>query len=760
MSRTATLLVAPLAALVAALSVPAASGQAVVRVENPTDAVRQGEVVSVRWDALARRTPGLAPDRVRAVDADGAEIPTQAVDADGDGTPDDLLLWVGLWPGQSRDLRVEARPSTSTAPRATALHDERRDDVAWENDRVAFRTYGAGLSALEPLVSSGIDVWTKRTPDLVAADWYAEGDYHTDHGRGADFFSVGPTLGAGGTAVWDGAQLWPAPNFSGYRILADGPLRAVLETTHGPWAAGEETVTETRRITIDAGRPGFRLESRIVADDSEALRVATGVVDRADAVASIGETEGWAWTSTWGPVDPKKGGHGDLGIAVLTGADRLADRVGADGHQLLVVGPPKNGPVVTHVVSAWTASGAVDGPEDWWALIEAEADRLARPLRVSVVADPLDARAALDAAAARLRPFLGRPAVEGQIPRSLEADGAPDTSPAKEWTSGFYPGTLWELYDYTQDRAFADAARQWTAVVEPEKTNGGTHDMGFKIYPSAGAALRLTGDDRYRDVVVEAADTLMTRFDPTVGAIKSWDWGSWRFPVIIDNMMNLELLYAATDLTGDPRYAEVATQHARTTLAHLFRDDASSFHVVQFDDATGEVLQRGTWQGYNDASSWSRGQGWALYGFTMAARESGEPEFLAQAQRVADFVLDHPRQPGDGVPVWDYDAPTMPDEPRDASAAAVIASALYELAGMVPEERDRYVSAADRILASLSQDYLAPAGLGEPFILDHSTGSVPGASEVDVPLVYADYYYVEALLRRLHLDDRPALGSR
>ena len=315
---------------------------------------------------------------------------------------------------------------------------------------------------------------------------------------------------------------------------------------------------------------------------------------------------------------------------------------------------------MTHVVSAWTASGDVDGPDDWWALVQTEADRLARPLRVSVVADPLDARAALDAAAARLRPFLGRPAVEGQIPRSLEADGALDASPAKEWTSGFYPGTLWQLYDATGDAAFADAARQWTALVEPEARNAGTHDTGFKVYSSAGAGLRLTGDDAYRRVVVEAADTLLTRFDPTVGAIKSWDWGTWRFPVIIDNMMNLELLYAASRITGDSRYADAATRHAKTTLAHHFRDDASSFHVVQFDDQTGEVLERGTWQGYSDASSWSRGQAWALYGFTMAFRESGEPEFLAQAQRVADFVLGHPRQPGDGVPYWDFDAPGDP----------------------------------------------------------------------------------------------------
>ncbi|MEM1116600.1 MAG: DUF4861 family protein [Bacteroidota bacterium] len=750
--------------LLGGLAVPAASAQtATVRVENPTSAVRPDEVVSVRWDVLERRIPSLAPDRVRALDSDGAEVPTQVLDADGDGTPDALLLRVRLWPEQVRTYTVDAASGTPVASRAGARHDARRDDVAWENDRIAFRTYGTGLWELEDLVSSGFDVWTKRTSDLVLDRWYDGGDYHTDRGEGADFYSVGASLGAGATALWNGTALQRAPNASGHRILADGPLRAVIETTHGPWTTESGmAMTETRRITVDAGRPGFRLESTFASDDPEALLVATGVVDRAGLTASAGETAGWTWLSTWGPVDPSKGGHGRLGAAVLTRADRVRDETRTDGHHLLIVQPPRAGTTVSHVLTGWSASP--NGPEhadDFLALVRAEADRLAHPLRVRVEAPPLDARAALDAAADRLRPFLSRPAVDGEIPRSLEPDGSADASPASEWTSGFYPGTLWLLYEHTGDDAFAEAARRWTAVVEPEKENGGTHDMGFKVYTSAGNALRLTGEASYRDVVIEAAETLLTRFDPEVGAIKSWDWGRWRFPVIIDNMMNLELLYAASELTGDDRFAEAATQHARTTLAHHFREDASSVHVVEFDEATGARLARKTWQGVSDASAWSRGQAWALYGYTMAYRESGEADFLAQAQRVAELILEHPRRPGDGVPYWDYDAPAIPDEPRDASAAAVIASALVELAGLVPDERDRYLAEADRILAALAQDYLVADDLDEPFLLDHSVGSVPGGFEVDVPLTYADTYYAEALLRRQRLaDDRPALGSR
>ena len=758
MSRTLLLVLLGGALATPARAQPAGAQTTTVTVENPTDRARADEVVSVRWDTLQRRVAGLAPDRVRATDADGAEVPTQAFDADGDGVTDALLMLVSLWPHQSRAYTIEAAAARPAEPRTAARHDARRDDVAWENDRIAFRTYGDGLWQLEDLVSSGFDVWTKRTSDLVLDRWYEDGDYHTDTGEGADFYSVGRSLGAGATAVWADGELSRAPNAASHRLLADGPLRAVVETTHGPWTVGDDELTETRRITIDAGRPLFRLETTVSGLDGRPL--ATGVVDRAGLVASTGETMGWTWLSTWGPVDASKGGHGELGAAVLAPTDNVADGRHAFGHHLLVLDPPAASPTVTYVASAWTAAGDVADVEAWWALVGDEAERLAAPLRVGVELAPLDADAALDAAAARLRPFLDRPAREGEIPRSLEPDGSLDPSPAREWTSGFYPGTLWLLYEHTGDAAFAEAARAWTAVVEPEKRNGGTHDMGFKVYTSAGAGLRLTGDAHYRDVVVEAADTLLTRFDPDVGAIKSWDWGSWRYPVIIDNMMNLELLYAASRLTGDARYAEVATQHARTTLAHHFRDDASSYHVVQFDDATGAVVARGTHQGYSDDSAWSRGQAWALYGFTMAYRESRQPEFLAQAERVADFVLDHPRRPGDGVPYWDYDAPAIPDEPRDASAAAVIASSLVELAGFVPEQRDRYLAAADQILAALSQDYLVDDRLGEPFLLDHSVGSVPGAFEVDVPLSYADTYYVEALMRRQQLDARSPLGSR
>ncbi len=730
-----------------------AAAQSGVRliVENPVAADRADEVVSVPWRALADRLPELASERVRVVGfGSGEELPVQALDADGDGSVDSLLFLASFRASETRLFYVQAvAPEHSFPSRAHVAHDARRDDVAWENDRVAFRTYGKGLAALEPLVSSGIDVWLKRTPDLVVDRWYADGHYHEDTGEGADFFSVGPTLGAGGTAVFRNGELLPAPNFSGYRLLADGPLRAMVELRYAPRDVDGLQVAETRRITIDAGSPVYRQETVFSAPGVESVPFAAGLVSRDGLVWSTRTEEGWTWLSGWGPV--ANNGHGDLGTAILLPENLVLGIAEPEGHAVLHGNAPA-GKAVTHYVGAgWTSAGVRDA-EAWWSELNARARRLAHPLRVRIADAPLDASRALGRATGDLRPFLDDSVDADRIPRSVE-NGVLRAGPSTEWTSGFYPGMLWYLYEFTGDPAYADAARRWTALVEPEKRNAGTHDMGFKVYNSFGNGLRLTNDPHYRDVVLESARTLMTRFDPTVGAIRSWDWGKWEFPVIIDNMMNLELLFAATRLTGDSTFYDAAVQHARTTLANHFRDDASSYHVVDYDTLTGQAKRKMTHQGYNDASAWSRGQAWALYGFTMTYRETGDPAFLAQARRVADFILNHPRLPEDGIPYWDFDAPAIPKEPRDASAAAIMASALYELSGFVgPDEAARYRSAADLMLASLASNaYRAPDGTPGPFLLTHSTGSMPGGFEVDGPLIYADYYYLEALLRRLQL---------
>lgn len=338
-----------------------------------------------------------------------------------------------------------------------------------------------------------------------------------------------------------------------------------------------------------------------------------------------------------------------------------------------------------------------------------------------------------------------------KMPRTFNAStGKLATSGTDWWTSGFYPGTLWMLYGYTRDARLRAEAERRLEVLEKEKHFTGNHDIGFMIFNSFGNAYKLTGDARYRDVIQTAADTATTRYEPAMGAIQSWNASKdFRAPVIIDNLMNLELLLWAAAEGGDARYRDIALRHADTTLAQHYRADCSSVHVVDFNPDTGKVLRKRTWQGAADDSAWARGQGWGLYGYTMLYRLTDAPRYLKQARCIAQFLLDHPRMPADGVPYWDFDAPGIPEAPRDASAGALIASALLELGQYVEgEERTRYVAAAKHTLQSLSAPpYRAEPGSNGGFLLKHSVGSLPHNSEVDVPLTYADYYYVEALLR-------------
>lgn len=333
------------------------------------------------------------------------------------------------------------------------------------------------------------------------------------------------------------------------------------------------------------------------------------------------------------------------------------------------------------------------------------------------------------------------------FPRTLE-NGQLKLIASRDWTSGFFPGVLWMLFEYTGSAEFKAAAMANTSFMEREKFNGGTHDMGFKMYCSFGTGYRATKDDYYKDVIVQSAKTLSTRFNPVVGCIRSWDHhkDQWGFPVIIDNMMNLELLFAATRFSGDSSFYKIAVSHANTTMANHFRSDYSSYHVVDYDTATGKVVKKNTHQGFADESAWSRGQAWGLYGYTMCYRETGDRKYLQQAEKIAAFILHHPNLPKDKVPYWDFNAPNIPNEPRDASAAAVTASALYELSRYSSHKKE-YLSAAITILQSLTGNYRSAIGENKGFLLLHSTGSKPANSEVDVPLNYADYYYLEALLR-------------
>lgn len=321
-----------------------------------------------------------------------------------------------------------------------------------------------------------------------------------------------------------------------------------------------------------------------------------------------------------------------------------------------------------------------------------------------------------------------------------------------DWTSGFFPGSLWMAYTLCGDTELQAQAKRFTNMLLPVSRMTDTHDLGFMAGCSYGNALKIAPADSIAAVLVATADNLAARFDPTIGCIRSWDFGPWHFPVIIDNMMNLDLLYTASRLTGDRRYADIATRHAETTLRHHFRPDASSYHVVSYN-ADGSVERRQTFQGKADESAWARGQGWALYGYTETYRNTGRREFLDHAVAVADMIISR-NTTDDLVPLWDFDAPASEVTPRDASAAAVIASGLIDLSEQSGVDGERYFRYAERLLQSLaSPKYLAEAGTNNGFVLKHSTGSLPHGSEIDTPLNYADYYFLEALGRyRKHLD--------
>lgn len=333
-----------------------------------------------------------------------------------------------------------------------------------------------------------------------------------------------------------------------------------------------------------------------------------------------------------------------------------------------------------------------------------------------------------------------------QTPRSFDGT-ALVTAPPQWWCSGFFPGTLWLVYEYTGNEEFRALAVRETAKVEPIQWVTDDHDVGFQVNCSYGQQFRLAGDAHAREVMHNAARSLAVGFNPTVGCIRSWnfqlEWSNWKFPVIIDNMMNLELLMSVAATENEPALAEVAISHANTTLKNHFRPDYTTWHLVDYNPEDGSVNAKMTVQGCADDSAWARGQAWALYGFTMMYRFTQDQAYLDRAVAVARMLLG--RLPKDGVPYWDFDSPKIPNDYKDASAAAVMASAFIELAEYV-QDGTPYINMAERQLRTLaSPDYLAEPGTNGNFILKHCVGNIPSGAEIDMPLSYADYYFLEAL---------------
>ncbi len=321
----------------------------------------------------------------------------------------------------------------------------------------------------------------------------------------------------------------------------------------------------------------------------------------------------------------------------------------------------------------------------------------------------------------------------------------------EDWTSGFWPGVLWYLYEYTGDTVLKTNADKYSRFLTPLSVRSATdHDLGFQVYCSFGNGLRLTHNTYYKDVILKTSDTLATLYNPKVGTILSWPGmvkeKNWPHNTIIDNIINLEMLFEASKLGGEKALYDMAVKHAETTMKNQFRKDNSVYHVIVYDTLTGKKIKGITHQGYADNSMWARGQGWAIYGYTMVYRETKDPKFLDFAHKVAKVYLD--RLPKDLIPYWDFDVPNITNEPKDASAAALVASGLIELSTYTKDAvlAKNYLDKAEAMLAELSSKRYQSGDVNSAFLL-HSTGHYPNKTEIDYSIIYADYYYVEALLR-------------
>ncbi len=327
----------------------------------------------------------------------------------------------------------------------------------------------------------------------------------------------------------------------------------------------------------------------------------------------------------------------------------------------------------------------------------------------------------------------------GQHPNATDDEGEWKTVKRKHWVSGFFSGCLWYLYEWTDNKIWKDRAETWTADLKSLKNYAGDHDMGFRMFCSYGNGYRMTGRDDYRAILITSAQTLAERFDPEIGMIKSWDDTDWAYPVIIDNMMNLELLFWAAKNGGDPSLYDLAVMHADNTIKHLIREDGSTFHVVDFDEK-GNVTWKGTRQGYSDTSTWTRGQAWSIYGFTVTCRETNQERYLKTAIDLADYFIEH--LPEDRVPYSDFQAPNIPECEKDPSAAAIAASALLELNRYVPSKA--YDMVAERILTSLSGAHYSAKNTDYESVPRRASSWYSGREK---GLIFVDYYYIEALLR-------------
>ncbi len=643
---------------------------------------------------------------------------------------------------------------------------ERADDFYWENDKVGFRAYGPG----DFHRWSGIDVFNKGHAENEVVRLLRVGGCGGWHNlatlkggvRTFDNYAVGAGRGCGGMAFWGDGEWKTFPNWVSGEVLHTGDDYLKFRLVYPAFsAAGKMTCVITQKrgerffcndVTFEKDfRDDFRAGPGL---DLAASRGHAGAVKEEPGLVALFENE---------KTDGAGNREGVTMSAIFVKDPTAVEvRTDAQGCRVLLFGKNR----FTYWAGAgWSGTGEIASAEDWFAHVKAFRQGLREASAAEVSPeDELAARLpsifarsaahyrALDAAATPLmRDGKGEPRVPHGWKKWKTGKDELDMRSIYWWTSGHFPGSLWYLHEATGEAFFRERALAWMELLRPVADYDGNHDVGFMMYCSFGNARRILKTDAYDALLVRTAESLTHRYSDALGLIRSWGKLDEKanFLVIPDNLMNLELLEFASKKSGKPRFDKIARSHATQTMKNHFRADGGTYHVLDYDQRpgfAGTVKNIGRGQGLSCRTAWSRGQAWAIYGYTMMYRETKDPSYLAFAQKVADYALNHPNMPADGIPYWDFGAP---GEERDSSAGATIASGLLELADQVGGEKGAgyRAFAVKQLLALSSPAYFSEGGEIGHFLLKHGVGHKPDHSEVDTPLNYGDYYFLEALLR-------------
>jgi len=754
------------------------------------------------------------------------ELPSQVDDLDGDGKGDELVFQVDLAPHQTRIVTVSYgdqdriwRLRGDYKQRTAALFSRKIEGVGWESERVAFRVY------LDP--RNAIDLYGKRRPTLQLA-MYASPDYtyHDESPEGRDIYKVGDAIGIGSVAAMvDGKVIKVADaKERKWRIIASGPVRTVVELEYDGWNAGGRTIDLRSRITQWAGERGFT--HTIFAKSADDFEFVTGLPAKPgiEPVTS-GQNSQAEWMATWGeqvvapgPTATEAVPGQQLGLAIVTLAPHATFRSDSKNH--FIDFKLSNGSQSWYTIAAWDQEGSnrrvgyggqkeegqhqslvlpshgIKTREEFLSTVQEQAERMAQLAGVHILSDsasdqqaPSDTlvphktktveqaiqllRQAIDRTASQWEPVLQATSEpissnsgQGFFSEANNVTGEWQKQSGYFWTGSFWTGELWQLYSATHEENYRRWAELWgSKLIGQESLQN--HDAGFLYYYSSAMGFDAARDDALRASALHAAERLEQLFNPKTQLIASW--GVNGDDTIIDTMMNLQLLWWASEKTGDKRWSEIGRKHALQTAQWYPRPDGSVFQSVHYNPgdnrqsftlhggarevvlpfasnaAPGERVFAHTHQGFGADTTWSRGLGWALYGFSAAYSQTHEPLFLATAQRVADYAIKN--LPSDFVPWYDFDDEGVHFRNRDSSAAAIIAGGLFRLS-LITTESTRakgYREAGERIVQSLIDRYLSPVGNNDqtpPGVLRHGCSVRPD----DAMLIYGQYYLLEDLL--------------